>query len=344
MSPSAATNKHNNQTGLLQESSVCGALVIDARDQVVACTPDVAEHLHLKSDSLLNASLDSLPPTLVKLIRDTNGKLQLNCPVILENGRGAITMRVSVLPVPERGEIVVAISSSGVAPIFEQNIRRLDRLASLGTLSAGMAHEIKNGLVAIKTFVELLLQKDHDAELAGVVVRELHRIETIANQMLRFATAGRSAPASVRIHDLLDHSLRLGEHQMNSKLISLTRDYKAVPDLVQGDEYQLQQAFMNLLFNAVEAMGANGILTVNTAIVEPKPGERHLQIQIRDNGVGIAPENLNRLFEPFFTTKKNGTGLGLAISQRIVHEHHGIINAHSEAGKGSTFTVSLPAP
>jgi signal transduction histidine kinase len=206
-----------------------------------------------------------------------------------------------------------------------------------------MAHEIKNGLVAIKTFIELLLQKDHDAELAGVVVRELHRIETIANQMLRFAAAGRSASATVRIHDLLDHSLRLGEHQMNSKLISLTRDYKAVPDLVRGDEYQLQQAFMNLLFNAVEAMGDNGILTVNTAIVGTGPDEKFLQIQILDNGVGIAPENLKRLFEPFFTTKKNGTGLGLAISQRIVQEHHGIISAYSEAGKGSTFTVSLPA-
>jgi signal transduction histidine kinase len=343
MTPSGSNSKNTNQTGLLHESSVCGALVIDARNQVVACTPDVAEQLHLKSGSLLNTSLDSLPPVLAKLIHDANGKLQLNCPVIVENGRGAITMRVSILPVPERGETVVAISSSGGAPNFEQNIRRLDRLASLGTLSAGMAHEIKNGLVAIKTFIELLLQKDHDAELAGVVVRELHRIETIANQMLRFAAAGRSASATVRIHDLLDHSLRLGEHQMNSKLISLTRDYKAVPDLVRGDEYQLQQAFMNLLFNAVEAMGDNGILTVNTAIVGTGPDEKFLQIQILDNGVGIAPENLKRLFEPFFTTKKNGTGLGLAISQRIVQEHHGIISAYSEAGKGSTFTVSLPA-
>lgn len=321
-----------------------GVLVIDARHQVVACTPDIAEHLHLKSGTLLNAPLDALPPALAKLIQDANGEPQLNCPVIMENSREAMTMRVSVLPVPERGEIVVAIGSSGLAPIFEQNIRRLDRLASLGTLSTGMAHEIKNGLVAIKTFIELLLQKDHDAELAGVVVRELHRIETIANQMLRFAAAGRSASASVRIHDLLDHSLRLGEHQMNSKLISLMRDYKAVPDVVRGDEYQLQQAFMNLLFNAVEAMGANGTLVVNTAIVGTAPGEKFLEIQIRDNGMGIAPENLKRLFEPFFTTKKNGTGLGLAISQRIIHEHHGIISAQSEAGKGSTFTISLPAP
>jgi signal transduction histidine kinase len=342
MTPSGSNSKNTNQTGLLHESSVCGALVIDARNQVVACTPDVAEQLHLKSGALSNASLDSLPPALAKLIHDANGTLQLNCPVIVENGSGAITMRVSILPVPARSETVVAISSSGVAPIFEQNIRRLDRLASLGTLSAGMAHEIKNGLVAIKTFIELLLQKDHDAELAGVVVRELHRIETIANQMLRFAATGRSASATVRIHDLLDHSLRLGEHQMNSKLISLTRDYKAMPDLVRGDEYQLQQAFMNLLFNAVEAMGANGTLSVNTAIVGTEPSEKFLQIQIRDTGVGIAPENLNRLFEPFFTTKKNGTGLGLAISQRIVQEHHGIISAYSEAGTGSTFTVSLP--
>ncbi len=343
MSPSGSTSKSDSPIGLLPEVSVCGALVIDSHNQVVACTPDVAEHLHLKSGALLNATLDSLPSALAELICDAHGKLQLNCPVTIENGHGTMSMRVSVLPVPARGETIVAISSAGVAPIFEQNLRRLDRLASLGTLSAGMAHEIKNGLVAIKTFIELLLQKDHDAELAGVVVRELHRIETIANQMLRFAAAGRSTLATVRIHDLLDHSLRLGEHQINSKLISLTRDYKAVPDLVRADEYQLQQAFMNLLFNAIEAMGANGALAVNTSIVENKPGEKFLRIQIRDNGVGIAPENLKRLFEPFFTTKKNGTGLGLAISQRILHEHNGGISAHSETDKGSTFTVWLPA-
>jgi signal transduction histidine kinase len=223
-------------------------------------------------------------------------------------------------------------------PVSEQNLQRLDRLASLGLLSAGMAHEIKNGLTAIQTFIELLLQKGEDKELAEVVSRELKRIDSLVSQMLRFAAPGRNAFADVNVHSLLDHSLRLVEHQISGKLISLKRDYKAAPDIIRGDEFQLQQTFMNLLFNAIEAMGTNGDLTVSTEITDGK----QLKIQIRDTGVGIKPENLGRLFEPFFTTKKNGTGLGLAISQRIVNEHGGNISAHGESNQGSTFSILLP--
>jgi signal transduction histidine kinase len=227
--------------------------------------------------------------------------------------------------------------------LSEQNLRRLDRLASLGLLSAGMAHEIKNGLVAIKTFIELLLKKGEDKELTRVVERELKRIDWMVGQMLRFAAPSKSEFAPVRVQGLLDHSLRLVEHQLNGKMISLTRNYQAAADTVSGDEYQLQQAFMNLLFNAIEAMGMNGNLTVSTETVEEEKGERRLRIQVRDTGVGITPENLKRLFEPFFTTKKNGTGLGLAICQRIVQEHGGEIRAESELKKGATFMVLLPA-
>jgi signal transduction histidine kinase len=216
-------------------------------------------------------------------------------------------------------------------------MQRLDRLANLGMLSAGMAHEIKNGMVAVKTFVDLLLEKNQDAELGGVVARELDRINAIVTQMLRMAAPGQPAFKSVSVHGLLDHSLRLVEHQISGKLISLERSYQASPDTVRGDEFQLQQAFMNLLFNAIEAMGANGTLTVGTEIADGR-----LRIQIRDTGMGIAPENRGRLFEPFFTTKKNGTGLGLAICRRIVLEHRGTISAQSENNQGSTFTISLP--
>jgi len=99
---------------------------------------------------------------------------------------------------------------------------------------------------------------------------------------------------------------------------------------------------MNLLLNALEAMGTNGVLTVNTEAVQGERSGRQLRINIQDTGVGIAPENLEHLFEPFFTTKKNGTGLGLAISQRIALEHHGVIHVQSDSGKGSTFSLSLP--
>ena len=147
-----------------------------------------------------------------------------------------------------------------------------------------------------------------------MVGRELQRIDSIVTQMLRFAApkAGLSPPCSA--HDLLDHSLRLLQHQMGAKMISRSNTLPGRPDAVRGDESQLQQAFMNLLLNAVEAMDNNGILTVTTDIV----GRRaQREIHIQDTGMGITPENLAHLFEPFFTTKKNGTGLGLSISRRI---------------------------
>lgn len=225
----------------------------------------------------------------------------------------------------------------------EENLQRLDRLANLGTLSAGIAHEIKNGLVPIKTFVQLMLQKSDDKELAATVERELKRIDSLIVQMLRFAAPRPAAFAQVRTHEVLELSLRLLQHQITGKMISVTRDYRAAPDTVLGDEAQLQQVFMNLLLNAVEAMGLNGALTISTELAKENHGAAILKIAIRDTGAGIARENLDRLFEPFFTTKKNGTGLGLAISQRVASEHRGKIETQSEVGKGSVFIISLPA-
>ena len=221
-------------------------------------------------------------------------------------------------------------------------MERLDRLANLGMLSAGMAHEIKNGMVAIQTFVDLLLEKNQDAELGEVVRHELKRINAIATQMLRIAAPNHATFQTVRLHEVLDQSLRLLQPQISVKLIALKKNYHAVTDTVQGDDAQLQQVFMNLLLNAVEAMGPNGTLSITTELAAGESGARSLKLEIQDTGVGIKPENLAHLFVPFFTTKRNGTGLGLAISHRIVLEHRGTIQMRSEAGKGSVFSLSLP--
>ena len=332
---------------LLQECLACGVLVVGARERIVACTAEAAALLRTRAARLRNATVNSLPAPLPKLIREAakSGKTVTNHGILLKTSHGgAMTLRVSILPVKKRAasQVIVVLNNLSSAPVFEQNIRRLDQLASLGTLSASMAHEIKNGMVAIKTFTDLLAQKGEDVELTDVVSRELERINGIVTQMLRFAAPKHAALITVRVHDLLDHSLRLLQHQIGAKLISLQRHYKAAPDVVRGDDAQLQQAFMNLLLNALEAMGPNGVLTVSTGIFEDEGGTRLLKVHIEDTGVGIARENLERSFEPFFTTKKNGTGLGLAISRLIAHEHCGTIQVQSEINKGSKFTLSLP--
>jgi signal transduction histidine kinase len=325
----------------LQDYFTCGILVVDERGRIVACTGEAAKLLRRKPADLRNASVDSLPAPLPKFVRTAakSGKTASNKEIL----SGEMTLRVNLLPV--KAEVVVVLKHFSSVPFFaenETNMRRLDRLASLGMLSASMAHEIKNGLVAIKTFVELLAQKGEDAELTAVAGRELQRINALATQMLQFATPKHTTFMTVRVHELLDHALRLLQHQISGKMILLKRRFQAGPDTVRGDDAQLQQVFMNLLLNALEAMGTNSVLTVATDIVAGKGGARQLRIQIQDSGSGIAPENIGRLFEPFFTTKKNGTGLGLAISQRIAQEHKGRIEVNSDAGQGSTFSVWLP--
>ena len=229
------------------------------------------------------------------------------------------------------------VNPPAAASDLSTNLRRLDRLANLGQVSASVAHENKNGLVAIGTFMELLLPKGDDKEMTDLVRKELARINSLVTQMLRYSAPKPTEFTKVGAHDLLDHSLRLLEHQMSGRLITLKRDFRATPDTIHADESQLQQVFMNILMNAVEAVGSNGEVTVGT-----ENAGAHMMVFIRDTGMGIAKENLSRLFEPFFTTKKNGTGLGLAICQRVIEEHRGKIEIHSEPGNGSAFIITLP--
>jgi len=189
----------------------------------------------------------------------------------------------------------------------------------------------------------LLAEKKVVAELTGLVMRELDRINNILTQMLRLAAPKPAVFTTLRAHELLDRSLRLLQHPMGAKTIFLRKHYHAQPDAVCGDDAQLQQALMNLLLNAIEAMDPDGVLTVSTELAAGGHGAGVLKVHIQDTGAGIAPENLARLFEPFFTTKPNGTGLGLAISRRIALEHQGTIEVRSEIARGSTFTLTLPA-
>jgi signal transduction histidine kinase len=239
---------------------------------------------------------------------------------------------------PQKATGSAAGTFPGAGSHVQQNLQRLDRLANLGLFSASIAHEIKNGLVAINTYCEVMLASETNQEMADMVRRELKRIDGLTTQMLRYASSRPATEASINVHTLLDHSLRLLEHQLSGRMIVLRRDYRASVHMVRGDESHLQQAFMNLLLNAFEAMSHGGELTVTTETVGGS-----LKISVRDTGAGIAPENFPHLFETFFTTKKHGTGLGLAISRRMVEEHHGTIEVQSEPGRGSTFTITLPA-
>src|SRR5262249_32642494 len=149
-----------------------------------------------------------------------------------------------------------------------------------------------------------------------------------------FAGSGRASFRKLRLHEVLTNSLNLVQPQLNNRSIKLEKAFDASTDLLNGNENELQQAFVNLLLNSVEAMSSTGTLAVRTDMVSAKELGHHeaaetpgsvIRVRLQDTGSGIAPADLRRLFEPFFTTKTNGTGLGLAITKRIIQEHHGEI-------------------
>ena len=342
---------------MLRDCFSCGVITVDFEGTITSLNPEAERALHLPAPSKQSLSIESLPPQIASIIREVlkTGKTAANRKIVVTSiKKDPATLSVTARPVSgKKGNGVVALLNDfSAAAKLEQNLLRLDRLASVGTLSAGLAHEIKNALVAVKTFVDLLLEKNQDDELCETVRREIGRMDSIVTHMLKYAAPSRPAFAKVRLHEILEHSLRMMQPRIGAKLISLNRDFRAREDWLTGDDNQLEQAFLNLLFNAVDALGEEGALTVSTDLVDAetptglrdgnKTG-RQLCIRISDTGAGIPPENLREIFEPFFTTKPRGNGLGLAVTRRIIEEHKGIIRVESRPGKGTAFTILLPA-
>ena len=343
---------------VLRDHLACGVILIDAGKQVSVLAGRARLLLGLDPDQAVLPPFEALPAPVQAIIRETlaSGKAPADRQIELDAGsRGKITLHVSVVPQEPNAKgsgVVVVLSDLTTAQQLEERLVQLDRLANMGTLAATMAHEIKNALVAGKTFIDLLLEKHKDAELVDVVRRELSRIDAIVSRMLRFAGPAKADFSEVRLHEVLEHSLCLVQPQLEDKSATLSRSFQAATDRLKGDDYQLQQAFVNLFLNAVDAMGPNGTLSVSTETCSPDARSAkqadsmkrpHLRIMIKDTGVGIPPENLARLFEPFFTTKAKGTGLGLAITRHIILQHQGSISVESQPGQGTAFQILLPA-
>jgi signal transduction histidine kinase len=335
---------------VLQDMFSWGMLSINTDGKIIALTPQVEELLHLPPGT---ATLPLPIQTIVQEVRKT-GRAVEDRPVLLPNDSTTV-LSVTALPVSTgqpAGSVTLLLKDVTASGQLEGHLRRLDRLASIGTLAASMAHEIKNALVPVRTFVDLLLEQNPNIELGETVHREMLRVDAIVSRMLKFSAPAKPALAPVRLHEILDHSLRLVHHRVESKLISFDRKFHAASDVCNGDDHQLEQVFVNLLLNAIESMGFEGALTVSTeavaeadamALREAGGSCGFVCVKIKDTGVGIPPENLEAIFEPFFTTKHTGTGLGLSVTRRIIEEHKGTIRVESQPGQGTTFSILLPA-
>jgi signal transduction histidine kinase len=225
---------------------------------------------------------------------------------------------------------------------LEAKIRHFERLARLGLLSASLAHELRNSMVALSTLADILIEQQSDNELAHTVRRELNRANTLAVRMLKYARPDTQTLKRVSTHEILDRALQLSDSRLREAGASVTRSLQADPDTVSADETHLEQLFVNLLLNAADAITSQGDVSLTTEIVQADRLGRAVRIAIKDSGVGIAPETIPNLFQPFFTTKKHGTGLGLYLTRRIVEEHSGSIQVESTPGQGTCVRVCLP--
>ena len=229
-------------------------------------------------------------------------------------------------------------------------MRRTDRLRSLETIAGGFAHEIRNPLTSIKTFVQLAPGRRGDAEFidrfSEVVIEDVYRIERLIHEILDYARYREPKFAKEDLNDIVSSCLYFIEVKAQSKFITIEKHL--APDLPSAmlDRQQIKQVLLNLLLNAMDAMNdGGGQLSVKTRRLNKADGT-WVQIEIGDTGVGISPNNLDHIFDPFYTTKhesieREGTGLGLTIVHEIIQEHHGYIEVESTVGVGTAFYINL---
>lgn len=347
----------------LLENLTTGVIAAGSDELVTVFNNEAGQITGLSPREIIDHPLDRLPDGLREILCETlrTGERQENSELILPLGdHNAVVRASSSIFHGQQGEMLgtlVVLTDITVLKRLELQIRRSDRLASLGTLSAGMAHEIKNPLVSIKTFAQLLPERYQDSDFretfSNLIGHEIDRIDSLVNQLLRFARPAKPVLAPMHVHDVLEKSLQLVGHRLYQKEIKLTRSWEANVDTIRADADQLEQVFLNFFLNAMDAMKHGGELSVGTEIraasewvaaISGTNGDSHevLRVTVRDDGEGIRSEDIPHVFDPFFTTKDYGTGLGLSVVHGIIQEHGGQIEVESELKKGTSFHILLP--
>jgi signal transduction histidine kinase len=225
-------------------------------------------------------------------------------------------------------------------------MQRADRLASLGTLTAGLAHEIRNPLVAIKTFTQLLPERFDDSEFRehflSVTAGEVDRIASLVTELLDFARPSQPKLNREDLNQIVEKMMLLVDTESHKKNVQIIKNFNDFLPPVVLDREQIKQVLLNVLLNAVDATPEDGTIFVETAPIKKNGSLDYVQIVIKDTGRGIPEEDLDKVFTPFFTTKHEGSGLGLAISHQIIQEHQGNIEVESTKNQGTTFRINIP--
>jgi signal transduction histidine kinase len=337
--------KAQNYLRTILERLPCGVFVLDEKGDPALCNPMALEVLEQSGKSggvkrnrpFLSAELRQ---SLAASVSVGAPKAEIEVPLVQGNREKIIATSGTPL-LDEVG------NKSGTLHIIRDitESKRFERLSAMGEMAVELAHEIRNPLGSIELFASLLVKdlsgdQKRWAENIRIGIRSLN---TIVSNMLHFANPIPPATSRVSLHEVIQESLKFTEQIMHQRQVHVETNLKAENPVISGDHELLKQMMLNLVFNAMKAMPSQGALTIRTRNARPKSKVSgqfgRLELQIQDTGIGIPPENLNRIFDPYFTTNKNGTGLGLSVVHQIVEKHSGTIRVSSKVNHGTTFAI-----
>ncbi|MDH3197144.1 MAG: ATP-binding protein [Candidatus Krumholzibacteria bacterium] len=328
-----------------------GVLVVDSDGELITMNPAAEEILGVRRERVLGRSLaEALSAEAPELVTELSealecerGKSRHEVMVRTSERHAPLGTSISLLRDAEnekRGVIAVFTDLTEVVEMRER-VRKADRLAAVGELAAGIAHELRNPLASISGSIEVLAGElelgGEERRLMELVMRESDRLDHIISDFLEYARLRPPSRARIAIDACLEEVLVLLKNNAKSEGVNIQFTRRGKLPAVRADDEQMRQVFMNLAVNSCEAMHGGDL----EIVAEPVGGD-WVRLAFRDTGPGILPEHAARLFEPFFTTKEGGTGLGLALANRIVEAHGGSIEYHRRESGGAEFVIMLP--
>ena len=332
----------------LVENMPMGLVAMDRESRIIAFNQTAEFVLRKTAGEVIGQMAeDVLPEACRDLLRTLAVEKQIIAKEIdcfLTDGRMIPLEVIATVLEEEDGARGVVVLFRDITEIkqLKKEIAQSQRLASLGSLAAGVAHEIRNPLSSIKGFATYFKERyrdnPDDSQTADIMVQEVDRLNRVIGQLLDYARPMTMNRRETAIQTVIQHALRMIESQAREKGVVIQTELQADVVAVLIDPDRIKQVFLNLYLNAIGAMEGGGILSVALLSMT----DRRIRIEVRDTGVGIDPKDLNRIFDPYFTTKSSGTGLGLAIVQKIIEAHRGEIQVASTPGLGTTVSVILP--
>ena len=356
-------NPHlNNYYATVIDNVGDGVIVVNRDGVVTLCNPAAEEISGFSKRLALGATfreLFSQEKNLVGMVDKTictGFTITDNENVVIRSSGRVTPVAATCYPLmlPNGENIGAILTLRDIAYIreLEAAVRQADRLSSMGTLAAGLAHEVKNPLGGIKGAAQLLerrLREDGELlEYTRVMVREVDRIDLIIRELLTLASPRKPNLKPLNLHKTLGDILLLQKQAVEDSDISFFAHFDpSIPDIM-ADEEMMTQLFLNLIRNALDCMGESGRLTITSKVLsdyrisEDERQSRMIAIDVSDDGPGIPDKDMEKIWTPFFSGKPAGAGLGLTICHKIVSEHRGMIKVKSHPGCGTTFTVLLP--